>query len=377
MACVENALIVGGGIGGLAAAIALQNVGIQCTVVEIDMKPVGAGIGFAGRAPQALQALGVYEQACATGKPFTEAMKAPVTRDAAGVPMHAPPLKASFDGSFAPVGVHRPVFAEILLSRARECGAIVRERLSITRIEEMAKGALVTLTNGETSTADCVIGADGIGSVTRALVFPEVPEPEYAGQMSLRWLAPYPPIEPADWYDAGNGGRIAIHNQPVQENIYVPMVITMPERRLSQQDCFEITRDLLDQFTAPAIAELRERLTPDAEIIARPFKWLLVDAPWHRGRTMLIGDAAHATTAHMGMGGGMALEDAVVLADCIAEASNLQAVFDRFMQRRWQRVKTVVETSVAISKLEQACVPDGPERGALMGKGMAALSAPY
>jgi 2-polyprenyl-6-methoxyphenol hydroxylase-like FAD-dependent oxidoreductase len=267
MACVANALIVGGGIGGLAAAIALQNVGVKCTVAEIDMKPVGAGIGFAGRAPQALQALGVYEESCATGKPFTEAMKAPVTRDAAGVPMHAPPPKASFDGSLPPVGVHRPVFAEILLRRARECGVFVRDKLSIARIEETANGALVTLNNGETLTVDCVIGADGIGSVTRALLFPEVPEPEYAGQMSLRWLAPYPPIEPADWYDAGSGGRVAIHNQPVQENIYVPMVITMPERRLSQQDCYRIARDLFDRFTAPAIAELRARLIPDAEII--------------------------------------------------------------------------------------------------------------
>jgi 2-polyprenyl-6-methoxyphenol hydroxylase-like FAD-dependent oxidoreductase len=92
---------------------------------------------------------------------------------------------------------------------------------------------------------------------------------------------------------------------------------------------------------------------------------------------LLIGDAAHATTAHMGMGGGMALEDAVVLAECIAAENDLQAAYARFMVRRWDRVKTVVETSVAISKLEQAGVPDGPERGALMGKGMAVLSAPY
>lgn len=377
MACVSTALIVGGGIAGLSAAIALQKVGVQCTVLEKDPRPIGAGIGFAGRAPQALAELGVYEAACATGKPFTDAMKAPVTRDASGKPMHEPPPKREFKDSFPPIGVHRPVFAEILSKRAVSLGAVVRNHITVESIEDGSPSVKAELSNGEIIFADCVIGADGIGSVVRSLVFPEVQEPKYCGQMSIRWLAPWPPIEPADWYDSGTGGRVAIHNQPVQKNIYVPMVVNMPEKKLSQQACYDIVKQLLEQFTAPAIVELRKRLTSESSLIARPFKWLLVDKCWHKGRVLLIGDAAHATTAHMGMGGGMALEDAVVLSECISNSSNLSDAYSAFMGRRWERVKTVVDTSVAISELELAGIPDGPERSVLMAKGMSVLSSPY
>lgn len=377
MPCVSNGLIVGGGIGGLAAAIALQQIGVQCDVVEIDAKPVGAGIGFAGRAPQALEALGIYEEVYATGKPFTDAMKAPVMRDAAGIALAAPPPPQDFPGSKPPVGVHRPVFADILTRRATALGARIFNGMSITGIEECEDAAKVTLTNGEVRHYDFVIGADGIHSRTRSLLFPETPEPEYAGQMSIRWLTSFPAIEGEDWYVAGDVGRVGMHNQPHQQLIYVPMVINMPEAKLSQEQSYTIVRDLLDRYSAPAMIELRSRLAPDAALIARPFKWLLVKDPWYKGRTLLIGDAAHATTAHMGMGGGMALEDAVVLAECIEEASSLSEAYERFMERRFERVRTVVETSVALSKLEQSGVPDGPEKGKLMRDAMFALSSPY
>ena len=90
---------------------------------------------------------------------------------------------------------------------------------------------------------------------------------------------------------------------------------------------------------------------------------------------MLIGDAAHATTAHMGMGAGMALEDSVVLAECIAAASSLSAAYAAFMARRFERVRLVVETSLALSKLEQTN-EDGLE-ASLQSSAFAALAAPY
>lgn len=377
MVCVSKGLIVGGGIGGLASAIALQRVGVQCDVVEIDMKVVGAGIGFAGRAPQAMEELGIYEEVYATGKPFTEEMKSPVMRGADGAPLGPPPPAQDFPGSKPPVGVHRPVFADILTRTAEQVGASIHNGMSITAIEERDDAVAATLTDGSVKDYDFIIGADGISSKTRSLIFPDAPEPEYTGQMSIRWLAPFPAIEGEDWYVAGDAGRIGMHNMPLYEHIYVPMVLNMPETRLDQEKAYEVVKNLLDQYTAPAIVELRKRLTPESELIARPFKSLLMPSPWYRGRTLLIGDAAHATTAHMGMGGGMALEDAVVLAHCIESAASLQEAYDAFMARRFERVRTVVETSVALSKLEQDKDRDGPKRGKLMQAGMAALSSPY
>ncbi|WP_395396174.1 FAD-dependent monooxygenase (plasmid) [Novosphingobium sp. BL-8A] len=377
MACVSKGLIVGAGIGGLASAIALQRIGVQCDVVEIDRRPVGAGIGFAGRAPQALEALGIYDEVYATGKPFTEDMKSPVMRDASGAPLGPPPPPQDFPGSKPPVGVHRPVFAEILARRAVASGAVIHDGMSIVAIEEGTDCVAATLTNGAVEEYDFILGADGISSKTRSLIFPDAPEPEYTGQMSIRWLAPYPAIENEDWYVAGDLGRVGAHNMPLYDHIYVPMVINMPEERLTQQRAYEVVSNLLDQFTAPTVVALRERLTPGAELIARPFKSLLMKPTWYRGRTLLIGDAAHATTAHMGMGGGMALEDAVVLAECIESSSTLMQAYETFMQRRFERVRTVVETSVTLSKLEQTKDRDGPRRAKLMQEGMAVLASPY
>jgi 2-polyprenyl-6-methoxyphenol hydroxylase-like FAD-dependent oxidoreductase len=121
---------------------------------------------------------------------------------------------------------------------------------------------------------------------------------------------------------------------------------------------------------------LGNRLTEDAELIGRPFEWLLLPDPWYTGRSLIIGDAAHATSAHMGMGGGMAVEDAAVLGQCIGSAATLEEALRAFMSRRFERVRLVVETSVKLSKLEQEGAAPAQTRE-LLGKAFAALGEPY
>ena len=151
----------------------------------------------------------------------------------------------------------------------------------------------------------------------------------------------------------------------------------MPEwKRLSHDEVFSLFTRLIESYTAPAIVELRSRLTPDSQLIGRPFEWLLLPKPWYRGRALLIGDAAHATTAHMGMGGGMALEDAAVLGQCVGEASTLPEALDAFMTRRFERVRSVVETSVRLSHLEQEKAPSS-ENQALLTSALRVLAEPY
>ncbi len=117
-------------------------------------------------------------------------------------------------------------------------------------------------------------------------------------------------------------------------------------------------------------------MKPDSELICRPFEWIALPAPWFRGRTLLIGDAAHATTAHLGQGGGMAMEDAVVLGQCVAAATTLPEAFEAFMDRRFERTRTVVETSVELSRLEQEHAPHA-ENVALIQTALATLAEPY
>lgn len=100
-------------------------------------------------------------------------------------------------------------------------------------------------------------------------------------------------------------------------------------------------------MTALAIDELRQRLHPGSVLITRPSRWILLSAPRYENRSILIGNAAHATTAHMGMGERMALADSVVFAQCIRDAPTVDEAFKVYLDRCYERVKTVVTTSVS------------------------------
>src|SRR5205823_12441722 len=108
----------------------------------------------------------------------------------------------------------------------------------------------------------------------------------------------------------------------------------------------------LAPFGGP-VAEVRDRdITPSSEIVLRPFETLLMPPPWYRGRVVLIGDAAHSMTAHIAQGAAMAVEDAIVLAEELASKPTLLQALDGYMERRYERCKTLVEISTTLCKGE-------------------------
>ncbi len=351
MACISNVLIIGGGIAGLSAAITLSAAGVACDVLELADAPLGSSIGISGRAADALAELGVYDECYATSAVWDEKSSAGIFWDSTGKMISKAPDRPSWPNAKTALGVYRPVMLELFEKKVQSQGARIHRGLTARKIEASASGPIVTLSDGQVNRYDLVIGADGIWSTTRRQFFPDAPAPEYAGQMSIRWMAPGPAIADEGFY-MGPAGRVGFYYMP-QDLVYVPAVIAAPRPiRPTASELFTLFDNLLATFTAPAIVELRRRLTPEANLICRPFEWVLVQEPWRDG-VLLIGDAAHATTAHMGMGGGMAIEDAVVLGQCVAGAASLDEAVAQFMARRFNRVRTVVETSVAISKGEQ------------------------
>jgi 2-polyprenyl-6-methoxyphenol hydroxylase-like FAD-dependent oxidoreductase len=375
MVCISTALIVGGGIAGISAAVALARIGVQCDVVELAQTPFGASLAFSGRAAEALVELGVYEDVYNTGTPFGPNSTATSIRDATGRLINPGPRRPTWPGAVDNVAVYRPVFIDVMTDVAKRLGVRVSQGMTVHTVENNEDTISVTFSTGETRRYDLLVGADGINSHTRALLFPDAPKPAYSGQISIRWMAPGPAIEDEGWY-YGPVGRLGFYYLP-QGLVYVPAVINMPERKhLTHDEVYSLFVRLLDSYTAPAIVELRSRLTPDAQLIGTSFQWILVSNPWYRGHALLIGDAAHATTAHMGMGGGMALEDAVVLGQCVAQASTLPEALDAFMMRRFERVRIVVETSVRLSHLEQQKAPPS-ENQALLTSALGALAKPY
>ena len=376
MPCVSNALIVGGGIAGLSAALALARIGVKCDVLETAAAPLGASLGLTGRPTQALDELGVYDDCRAAARVFMPGETLTALHDAAGNLLSPAPKRPDLPGVKDGLGVYRPVFLDILADHARRRGVDIRYGVTVEAIENGAEHGAVTLSNGEQHRYDLVVGADGIGSKTRRLVFPDAPAPAYAGHVSIRWTVPGLPVAGEAFYLCPMG-RVGFYYLPAQEMVYVPSVIPIPEwQRFTDGEVHALFTRLLDSYTAPPMVELRQRLRPDAELICRPFEWLLVPEPWYRGRTILIGDAAHATTSNMGQGGGMAIEDAVVLAQSVRDATALADAFGSFMRRRFGRVRIVVESSVELSKLDAAKAPP-TEYVKFLGAALSALAAPY
>lgn len=376
MACISTALIVGGSIAGINAAIALAQAGVQVDVVELSAQPLGASLAFSGRAAETLVELGIYDEVHATGRPSTPDSTATSIRNpATGEIINPGPQRPTWPGAVDAIGVYRPVFLEIAQAAAERLGVRIRKGVTYESFDDGADGVTVVFTDGETACYDLFVAADGIGSKTRELIFPDAPKPQFAGQLSIRWMAPGGPVQDEGWY-VSPLGRLGFYYLP-QGMVYIPAVINLPEWRwFSEEDIRATFTALLDSMSAPAIKELRSRLDETSELIGRPFEWLLLPDPWYKGRTVLIGDAAHATSAHMGMGGGMALEDAVVLGQSIAAATTLPEALEAFMKRRFERVKLVVETSVKLGELEQQKAPHA-ENMALLTKAFETLGQPY
>ena len=377
MPCASTALIIGGGIAGLSSAIALSRVGVACEVVEKDNPKEGASIGLTGQITNALEELGIYELIYSAGHPFPHDSGAATMRDSTGRILAALPQSAK-PGEKEGVGIYRPTLIDLMTKVATDLGVTIIQGTTFTHIDNRHDGVTVTFTTGAQRMYDILLGADGIASATREILFPGGPKPTYAGQWSIRWLAPGPPVEPESWYKSPIG-RLGFYSLPEGPlgSVYVPSVFNIPDnKRLKDEDIYDMFRDLLDSMTAPAVVELRTRLNADATLIARPFRWILLPDPWYSNRALLIGDAAHATTSHMGMGGGMALEDSVVIAQCIRDAQNVDDAFSAFMKRRFERVALVVNTSLTLSKFDQENVTPAT-RQAVLGQARAAISRPY
>jgi 2-polyprenyl-6-methoxyphenol hydroxylase-like FAD-dependent oxidoreductase len=135
-------------------------------------------------------------------------------------------------------------------------------------------------------------------------------------------------------------------------------------------------RELLAPFGG-VVAEVREQITDPEKVDVRKVYWLLMPSPWYRGRVLLIGDAAHATTPQLAMGGAIALEDGIVLAELVDGTTDLGAALDRFMARRYERCRMVVENSVQLSEWEKDAARHGADAGRLQIESFVALAAPF
>jgi FAD-dependent urate hydroxylase len=345
---VRTALVIGGGLAGPAAAMALAKGGIEPTIYEARAEgaPVrGGGFNIATNGLDALDAIGALDATAGLGLPAARLSfygwgGRPLGTVTTGLPRPGAQDTTSFKRS--------DLFAAVQGEAARR-GIRTEYGKRLARLEQDADAVTAHFTDGSRATADILVGADGIHSVVRPAIDPSAPTPRYTGLVSFGGFAPNPGLrpEPGLWKMAF--GRKAFFGWFVPDDSQAWWFISMPSEE-------PLTRK---QIAADGMAVWSKRLAglfegenmPAADLVAAQGEDIIVvgaehDLPkvpvWHRGRVIIIGDAAHAASTSSGQGAAMALEDAAVLGQCLRDCGSPQEAFGLFEQLRRERVAKVV-----------------------------------
>ena len=328
-------LVVGAGIAGLGAARALRQRGLAADVVEREpaWTHTGAGIYLPGNAARAMRALGLELAVAQRGTLITHQRLCD----------HRGRLLADIDlaalwGDVGPcLALHRADLHEILASEDDTVTA--RMGLPVQRLSQQDDAVTVEFGDGTSDLYDLVIGADGIHSTVRRLTL-DSGAARPVGQLAWRFVTECPP-EVTTW-TVLLGRDVTFLAVPIGRGRVYCYCDTPTERtpRLQGADVKGSLADLLAEFAAPVPAIL-DALGPDGEVHVSPIEEVKLDG-WSRGSVLLIGDAAHATSPNMAEGAAMALEDGLVLADCLASESDITQAVTRFQTRRRPRTQWVL-----------------------------------
>jgi 2-polyprenyl-6-methoxyphenol hydroxylase-like FAD-dependent oxidoreductase len=332
-----RAVVVGGGIAGLASAIAIRQQGWQVEVLEQSpqLTEIGAGLSLFPNAVRALDALGVGEQVRAQA----QRDRAAGIRTSRGAWLSRTDT-ATLERRFGPVVmIHRAV----LLDTLREALPSDALRPGV-RVRSVDEHGSVTHSAGE-SRGDVLVGADGLRSVVRTGLWPDAPGPRYAGYAAWRTVTrrPVPTVESSESWGAGERFGYA----PLADGrVYCFAVTNAPEG--SEPAGIDALRARFADWHDPIPSLLAE--VDDADLLYHDIYDLPPLPTLVRGRVALVGDAAHAMTPNMGQGACQALEDAVVLAECLDD-------LPAYDERRRPRTRMVTQRSARIGRLAQVQSP--------------------
>jgi 2-polyprenyl-6-methoxyphenol hydroxylase-like FAD-dependent oxidoreductase len=234
-----------------------------------------------------------------------------------------------------------------------------RYNVTFNKIEQVGDKVNVSFTDGTNDCYDMVVGADGLYSKTRTTVFDAALLPQYTGQAVWRYNLPRPAdVIRTALFQGASGGK-AGYCPLNDDTMYLLLVMREPGNPwIPRNQLAAAFKDRLKQFGG-RIAHIRDTVEFDPDkIVYRPLEAILVPAPWYRGGVLLIGDAAHGTTPHLGQGAAQAVEDAVVLGAIAAGDLPVADIVRQFMERRYARCKLIWESSLQIGRWE---IDDDPE----------------
>ncbi len=349
IASIATALTVGGGIGGMATAISLARRGVAVDLIDLDpdWRVYGAGITITGPTLRAYRQLGMVDriktEGAVTSKSRVRLFNGQVLRE-----LEEPVIE---EGLPATGGIMRPVLHRIMQDEVRALNIPVRLGLTVSELAEAGDGVDATFSDGTCGRYDLVVGADSVYSGVRDIAFPHMGPAQPTGQGCWRISIARPPEQDMGEFYFGAEAPCGI--TICGENAVYLFLLTPHVRRkehFSDEELFDHLKAHLAPFGGNA-GWIRDNMTRSDWINYRPLAAILQPKPWYNGRVVLLGDAVHATTPHLASGAGMAVESAIVLAEELARCDSVDAALLTYQDRRFDRCKDVIDSSVAIGQL--------------------------
>jgi len=338
----QSITLLGAGIAGLACARALALRGAEVTVLEQAdaIREVGAGLQISPNGAAVLRALGLGEALDRAGTAATG------VRLIDG-PSAEPVLSMDLRGRDFRL-MHRADLIALLLEGARGAGAELRLLQRIETVDLTGARPRIVTAQGAALTPDLLIGADGLHSPTRAALNGAAAA-VFTGQVA--WRAVLPVAEAED-----TAALAEVHMGPGRHLVSYPLrggrqrnIVAVEERSRWAEESWTLRDDPMDLRLAFETFSPRVRGWLDR--VEEVHLWGLFRHPvarhWHGGRAVLLGDAAHPTLPFLAQGANMALEDAWVLAGCLARHDTPEAAFAAYQQARAARCARIVAASTA------------------------------
>jgi FAD-dependent urate hydroxylase len=347
----RTALVIGGGIAGPVAAIALRRAGIEATVYEAydtTANGVGGALMLAPNGMAALDVIGIGPAIAAAGFATPRMVMETGSGRRLGVFEDLPGLPASH--TFARADLYTA-----LGQAARNAGVEIVHGKRLVAFDDRADGILASFADGSTATADVLVGADGIRSTVRTLLDPRAPEPRYVGLLGFGGWVPAD-----DFPDTGGSmhfvfGKRAFFGYLVGggragwfANLAWPAPMTAAEARaIPEREWLRRLRGLYAGEKLPAFRML-DHVQPGELVNVGAMHDMPPVPVWHRGRAVLAGDAAHATSPSSGQGASLAIESAVELARCLRDLP-IPAALDAYEGLRRSRVERVIAQTARVN----------------------------
>jgi 2-polyprenyl-6-methoxyphenol hydroxylase-like FAD-dependent oxidoreductase len=349
---IRRVLVVGGGVGGLTAATAFAQRGVEVVLIErratFDLP--GVGLGQPANALRVYDALGVLQEILATGFVYDHMCIFDPNRE---LIVHHKFLLGD-DRVPAVCALERRHLHDILLAAAQRAGVVVRLGLIVSAIHDHDDGVTVDFSDRRSDTFDLLAGFDGIRSTTRLHLVGTAFVPRPSGYGGWRVQVPRPAYVSGIEFLQGIGSKTGA--MPLSKDVMYIFNIRpeAPDAVFERKDHADLLKERLAQYGG-YVAAARASLDASSDIVYSPIEPMLLPWPWFRGRVVLGGDAAHVFPPHLTQGAAMAAEDGYVLAkEVLAKEGLVESRLMQYSQKRYARCAFVYAFSSQWMEDEQA-----------------------